>query len=197
MLLPPFLEPHSKKKKEKRKQKRESSPSSITYQNEDITNNKTHPVSRTLEMRGTSEAHILPNGNQLNDDSAQISKCHSPSNNTTTESWHSCHPRLLQSPAQTQHQEVDHPSHFEHPENLLMSFSVTTQEDLLRKHLAVHKLTTINAVFAEHTQQCRASSLTGHGQLTRSQTIHNARQPSQFCSRDSLTGRFNMYAHTE
>ena len=130
-----------------------------------------------------SVANILfdefPHRNQLRDETKQVSKGYPSSDNTTTNDGHVLHPWLLECSTQTQHQKINHCSHLEHAENLLMSLTETLQKGLFRKHLTHNELPTINSIVTKNAQQRHSLlEMTQEIGTTRCCQPHETNQPA-------------------
>ena len=131
-------------------------------QNSTLKQNYTHLVGLALDMSRTRVPDVLPdslpNRNQLRYDSTQFIKRHLPGDHTTAKLGQVLHPRLLQGPAKTQHQEVDHRGDLQQSKNFLMSHTITVQEHISGKLPSIHKTMPVTAFVAEYPQNRRTDT---------------------------------------
>ena len=139
----------------------------------------------------------LPNRNQLRHDSAQFIKRHLPGDHTTAKLGQVLHPRLLQGPAKTQHQEVDHCGDFQQSKNPLMSQTKKVQEHISRKLPSIHKTMPVTAFVAEYPQNRRADTTNADREGCWRQTCYDARQGRQLWLGYPLTPRLDIDADVQ
>ena len=161
--------------------------------------NYTHLVGLALDMSRARVPDVftdsLPNRHQLRHDSTQLFKGHLPGDHTTAKFGQVLHPRLLQGPAKTHHQEINHSGDFQHSKNLLMSHTIAVQEHISRELPSIHKTLPVTAFVAENSQNRRTDTTNADGEEGWRQTGYDAGQRRQLSLGYPLTQSFDIDAN--